>query len=60
MDVRWASITNKEGIGFLLNSSRPMNFSAYPYNDLDIAKAGHLNELNEANFITLNFDATVT
>jgi len=60
LDVRWASITNKEGIGFLLNSTKPMNFSAYPYDDIDITKARHMNELNEADFVTLNFDALVT
>ncbi len=59
-DVLWASITNIEGNGFLLQSDKAMNFSAYPYNDLEIAKARHINELQPANYITLNTDATMT
>ncbi|WP_289055638.1 glycoside hydrolase family 2 TIM barrel-domain containing protein [Carboxylicivirga marina] len=59
-DVRWASVCNNEGIGFLLTGSDAMNFSAYPYDDKDIAKARHLNELNEAEFITVNYDALMT
>lgn len=60
MDVRWVAVSNMEGNGFLLSGSNPMNFSAYPYGDADIAKARHLNELDEADFVTVNFDALVT
>ncbi len=57
MDVKWASVSNMEGIGFFLRGNQPMSFSAYPYNDIAIAKARHLNELNEADCVTVNFDA---
>lgn len=59
-DVLWATISNIEGNGFLMLPDKAMNFSAYPYNDLEIAKARHLNELNQADYITVNTDASVT
>ena len=55
-EVKWASVTNMEGIGFLLRADQAMNFSAYPYADEDIDKARHMNELDQANFVTLNTD----
>ena len=59
-DVHWASVTNMEGVGFMLRGSKAMDFSAYPYDDAEISVARHLNELDEADFVTLNFDALVT
>ena len=59
-DIRWASVTNSEGIGLLMSGAKPMNFSAYPYDDADITKARHLNELDEADFVTVNYDDLVT
>ena len=58
--VRWASVANMEGLGFMMNSSEDMNFSAYPYDDMEITKARHMNELEDAGFITVNYDALVT
>ncbi|MCY1723329.1 discoidin domain-containing protein [Prolixibacteraceae bacterium Z1-6] len=58
--VRWASVSNSEGNGFLMSGSGDMNFSAYPYDDADMTKARHLNELDEADFVTVNYDALVT
>jgi len=55
-DVDWAAITSIEGIGFLIRGNKPMNFSAYPYDDAKITKAGHINELDKADFVTVNFD----
>ncbi len=59
-DVRWAAATNCEGIGFMLRGSEAMNFSAYPYDDAAITEARHLNKLDEADFVTLNYDALIT
>jgi beta-galactosidase len=58
-DVRWASVTNMEGIGLMMTGSNAMNFSAYPYDDADITKARHMNELEDAGFVTVNFDDRV-
>jgi len=59
-DVRWASATSIEGVGFMFRGEKPINFSAYPYDDADITVARHLNELNEADFVTVNCDALIT
>lgn len=59
-DVHWAAVSNMEGLGFLIRGGKPMNFSAYPYADADITKARHMNELDEADFVTVNYDAVVT
>lgn len=56
MDVRWAAVTSTEGLGFLLLGDRPFNFSAYPYDDMEITEARHLNELDDAGFVTVNTD----
>ncbi|MBI9061291.1 MAG: DUF4981 domain-containing protein [Marinilabiliaceae bacterium] len=55
-NVQWASVTNVEGVGFLFSGEEPINFSAYPYADEAIDRARHINELDEAGFITLNVD----
>ena len=60
MDIRWASVVNREGIGLLLQGAEAINFSAYPYDDMDMTTARHLNELDEADFVTVNTDALVT
>ena len=58
-DVRWAAVTNIEGVGLMMSGSNPMNFSAYPYDDKAITRARHMNDLNEADFVTVNFDDLV-
>jgi beta-galactosidase len=59
-EVRWASVVNAEGVGFMMRGDQHMNFSAYPYADEDITRARHLNELDKADFVTVNFDALMT
>ncbi|WP_430810733.1 MULTISPECIES: glycoside hydrolase family 2 TIM barrel-domain containing protein [unclassified Carboxylicivirga] len=54
--VKWGAITNVEGQGFFFTADEDFNFSAYPYADAAIDKARHINELDEADFITLNLD----
>ncbi|SMO77163.1 beta-galactosidase [Saccharicrinis carchari] len=54
--VLWGSITNIEGIGLFFAGTDELNFSAYPYADKAIDIARHTNELDEADFITLNLD----
>ncbi|MCL3782020.1 DUF4981 domain-containing protein [Prolixibacteraceae bacterium JC049] len=57
MGVKWASVVNREGVGFILSGANDLNFSAYPYDDKDMTRARHLNELDEADFVTVNTDA---
>ncbi len=45
---------NKNGLMFY--GDKPMNFSAYYYNDKDITRAGHLYELKETPYCVFNFD----
>lgn len=54
--TEWGAITNSAGVGFFFKGSDLLNFSAYPYADVAIDKARHTNELDEADFITLNLD----
>lgn len=54
--VSWGVVTNVEGIGFHFRGEESLNFSAYPYADKDVDRARHANELDEADFISLNLD----
>lgn len=57
-DVRWLSIESpSKPIGLMVTSSVPFNFSMYPYSDENLTKARRINQLKEANFMTLNVDA---
>ena len=57
-DVRWMAIeTPKNPIGLMVTSSVPFNFSMYPYSDQNLTQARRINQLEEANFMTLNVDA---
>lgn len=58
--IRWASVYNEKGLGLIMSGDVRMNFSAYPYSDFDIQHARHQNELFEADFVTVNFDAEMT
>ena len=57
-DVRWLAIESpKNPIGLFVTSSEPFNFSMYPYSDEILTKAHRINQLEEADFLTLNVDA---
>jgi len=57
-DVRWATITNKEEMGLLIQASveSPINFSAWPYSQTDLENARHIHELPKRSFVTVNID----
>ncbi len=59
MEVMWATLSNIEGYGLMVSGDKDMSFSAYPYNDAAISKARHINELEEADFVTVNNDADI-
>lgn len=54
-EVRWVSITNDEQ-GLLFKGQTAMNFSMYPYTDINIFTAPHLHKLQEQDYYTFNFD----
>ena len=57
-EVRWMAIeSSKNPIGLMVTSSVPFNFSMYPYSDQNLTKARRINQLEEADFMTLNVDA---
>ena len=55
-DVKWVSLTDNRGVGFLVTAEDMLNFSAHYYTMEDIEKANHLTDLNKRDFITLNID----
>ncbi len=57
-DVRWATITNKEGYGLLISDigGDLLNVSAWPYTMEDLENATHNHELPNREYITLNID----
>lgn len=55
--VNWAMVHDVQGYGLMMQGDVPMNFSAYPFDDQDVSRARHLNELDKASFMTVNFDA---
>jgi beta-galactosidase len=55
-DVRYATLTDNDGTGLYIEGGAPFNFSAYQYEDEVIIKARHINELQKANFFTVNMD----
>jgi len=57
-DVRWVTMTNKEGNGLLISDVGGTNLSvsAYPYSMTDIESATHNHQLPRREFITFNID----
>jgi len=55
-DVRWVSLTNKNGAGLYVSGSPLFNFSAHRYSDVDCEKARHDVELPKRDQITLHLD----
>ena len=57
-DVRWAAITNKEGIGLFVSDvgSTHLSISAWPYSLEDLELADHTYDLPKREFITFNID----
>ena len=57
-DVRWLAVESaKNPIGLMVTSSVPFNFSMYPFSDQNLTKARRINQLEKADFMTLNVDA---
>jgi beta-galactosidase len=57
-DVRWMAVESaRNPIGLFVTSTKPFNFSFYPYSDENLTRAHRLNQLERAPFMTLNIDA---
>ncbi len=55
-DVRWASITDRQGIGLMVTALPMINVSAWPFSVDDLASADHPFLLPKRDYITLNID----
>ncbi len=55
-DVRWATLTDVRGDGLLAVGMPLLNVSAWPYTQMDLEKATHINELPRRDTVTLNLD----
>ena len=57
-NVRWMALESEtDHYGLFVTSSRPFNFSMYPYSDEKLTKAKRINQLEPAPFLTVNVDA---
>ena len=55
-DVRWAALTNTEGLGLLIASNDVMNSSVSRYEDEDLGSYRHLYQVPKSKYIVFNVD----
>ena len=55
-ETRWMSVSNREGFGMFVTSDEHFNFSIYQYSDENLSKAERINQMEKANFWTVNVD----
>jgi len=56
-DTRWLTLRdNKNKVGLFVTMPNPFNFSIYNYDDDNLTEARRINQLNPADFITVNID----
>jgi len=55
-DVRWFTLQNEKGVGFLIVGMPLLSVSAWPYTQLDLENANHPSEIPNRNTITVNID----
>ena len=56
-DTRWLALTSdKSKVGLFVTMQEPFNFSAYNYADANLTAARRINQLNPADFLTVNVD----
>lgn len=55
-DTRWMSITDENGNGMFVTSDEPFNFSIYQYSDDNLSVAERINEMELADYWTVNID----
>jgi beta-galactosidase len=55
-DVRWMSLTDRDGVGLIAVGIPTIDVSAWPYTMQDLEKAKHIHELPQRDTITVNLD----
>ena len=56
VDVRWAALTNKKGVGLLVIGEPQLSVNALPYTTDDLQNATHPYQLPDHDFTVLNLD----
>ena len=59
-DVKWVSVVDENGLGFMANGIPDLNFSAWRYTAENIEGAKHRHKLIPRDFITLNLDLKIS
>ena len=54
--VRWVEIADKKGYGIRVRGEEHLNFSIYQYSDDDLTRAERINQIEPADFWTVNID----
>ena len=55
-DVRWAAVTNDEGLGFMVAAEKDMSSSVSRYEDEDMNDVRHMYQVKKSDHIVLNVD----
>lgn len=55
-EVRWLELTNNKGKGILITGDQPLSTSVWPWLPENLEQAKHINELEEAEHLTVNVD----
>ena len=59
-DTRWLALMSyKNDVGLFVKMQEPFNFSVFDYSDDNLTAARRINQLNPADFITVNIDYKV-
>ena len=56
-DVRWLQLTDEHGKGCWIEANSLFQFSTFPFSDVILEKARHINELKRDGKITIHLDA---
>lgn len=54
--VRWVEIADKKGYGIRVSGEEHLNFSIYRYSDEELTRAERMNQIEPADFWTVNID----
>lgn len=56
-DTRWVRLTDSSGNGLYMDSDKNFQFSIIPFQDENLDKATHVNELQRSGVVTVHLDA---
>ncbi|MGK7394809.1 MAG: glycoside hydrolase family 2 TIM barrel-domain containing protein [Candidatus Cyclobacteriaceae bacterium M3_2C_046] len=59
-DVRWACLTNQEGIGLLLSGSKLFNLAVHQFSTENLSRSRYPFQLKQVDYYTVNIDQEVS